>query len=222
VTSEARPTEARVILGGDSSGGTQAVSLLCLLARHAPESIGVVPCLLLSSPALDLTCRCHTYVSNAFSEDHKTGDTFFTDGVEITRYIFRDIGMWYTGTSEEGLVDPIWSPYWLARGGDDALVEVLEKSWVPIFACVGVSEALSGEVLDFAQRLRGRLPLEVWLHEGMFHCWILTRSKHPFPSQDAALHNMTDFVRRVVGEPGARPEWPELKEGIHYYIDEWW
>lgn len=222
VTCKKRDVDCAVILAGDSSGGTQAVSILLLLARDAPDVLRAIPCLALMSPAFDLTCRCHTYISNAYADDHRTGDAFFTDGVEVNRNIYRGIGMAYVG-SEEGLTDCIYSPYWLARWPNEELLAVLDGYRIPIWMCVGAPEALCGEVLDFAQRLRGRLPMEVWLHEGMFHCWVLMRSCHPFYSRDVAVYNMVEFIHRVVGvEPAAWPEQPELKEGIHYYVDEWY
>ena len=42
---------------------------------------------------------------------------------------------------------------------------VSRKVWI----CTGAAETLAGEVLDFAQKLQ--LPMDLWLHEGMFHDW---------------------------------------------------
>merc|ERR1712060_405890 len=61
--------------------------------------------------------------------------------------------------------------------------------------------ALAGEVLDFTQKMRGKLPWEVWLHEAMFHCWMLHRTNIPFPSKDAAIKSAIDFMCRIIPLP---------------------
>ncbi|CAE8626047.1 unnamed protein product, partial [Polarella glacialis] len=205
-----------VVLAGDSSGANQALGLLLHLLQSHPEVMPSIRGVALLSPWLDLTCGSHTYVSNSFSEQHHTGDILFREPAEQNRKTFLEYSNNYVGGDKSLLKDPILSPYWLARGVDASLLADLERAEVPIWMCVGAAEALSGEVLDFAQRLRNRLRLEVWQHEGMFHDWLMYRSENlPFPSKEANLQNLVSFVRRVLLTV------PELNLGIHYYIDAW-
>merc|ERR1712146_275626 len=103
----------------------------------------------------------------------------------------------------------------LSRGADPDLLAKLEKARVPMWASIGAAETLMGEVLDFAERMQGKFPLEVWLHDGMFHDWPLYSSEEGFPSKDAAYKNIASFIQRVSGNSIV------LNDGIHYHIDPW-
>lgn len=87
------------------------------------------------------------------------------------------------------------------------------QAWqIPTWICTGASETLAGEVLDFAQQLQNQIPLELWLHEGMFHDWVMYSTDHPFPSKDAAMQQLFDFLRDI-----RAGTWKP--KGIQYYID---
>lgn len=214
LTSEERPKPGSVVLSGDSSGATQALSLLLLLAKEFPSKLPLVRGVALVSPWLDLTCGSPTYVSNAFSREVLTGDVAFRLPADRNREEFRGLALAYVG-SEERLKQSLYSPYWLARDLQGGLLAALEAAPVPLWICVGAAETLAGEAMDFAERLRGRLPMEVWLHDAMFHVWVMYACKHPFPSRDAAIRNLNSFIRRTLEDPA------KLDPGIHYHIDEW-
>lgn len=214
VTKEARKTPGNIIILGDSSGATQATSVLFELARSHEEVLSSVRGVVLMSPWWDLTCSGLSYISNAFSEDTQTGDVPFRLATDENRADFRSYALRYVG-SEDLLKDPVHSPYWLSRGADPGLLAKLEKARVPMWACIGAAETLMGEVLDFAERMQDKFPLEVWLHDGMFHDWPLYSSEEGFPSKDAAYKNIASFIQRVSGSSIV------YNNGIHYHIDPW-
>ncbi|CAE7543602.1 est [Symbiodinium natans] len=215
VTKERRISAPKVIVAGDSAGATQALSTaLRALAQEDLELSASICGLILISPWLDLSCGSHTYVSNAYAEEGHTGDIAFREHADDNRASFRRMAMTYTG-SPALLKDPVLSPYWLARNLDAELGDKLAKSRMPIWICAGAAETLVGEVLDFAERLRGKVPVEAWLHEGMFHDWVMYTADHPLPSKDTAMNHMFDFLTRLRDPLGA------MAPGIHYYIDEW-
>jgi len=213
VTKERRKAPPKLIVAGDSAGATQALSIaLRALEQDDTELTASLFGLVLISPWLDLSCGSHTYVSNAYAEEGDTGDLAFREHADDNRASFRRMAMTYTGSS--GLLkDATFSPYWLVRNLESDLVAKLAK--LPMWICAGAAETLSGEVLDFAQRLRGKVPIEAWLHEGMFHDWVMYTTDHPMPSKDAAMNNMFDFIARIRGTSF------NTANGIHYYIDEW-
>ncbi|CAE7739500.1 est [Symbiodinium sp. CCMP2592] len=213
VTKERRKAPPKLIVAGDSAGATQALSIaLRALEQDDTELTASLCGLVLISPWLDLSCGSHTYVSNAYAEEGDTGDLAFREHADDNRASFRRMAMTYTGSS--GLLkDATFSPYWLVRNLESDLVAKLAK--LPMWICAGAAETLSGEVLDFAQRLRGKVPIEAWLHEGMFHDWVMYTTDHPMPSKDAAMNNMFDFIARIRGTSF------NTANGIHYYIDEW-
>jgi len=204
----------KVIIAGDSAGGSQALSLLLLILADS-ELLEVTKGVLLISPWLDLACGSHTYVSNTFCSETLNGDIAFRHSPDENRAAFKKGGLTYVG-SEALLQDCRYSPYNLARGGE--LLERLAATKVPIWMCMGGAETLSGEVLDFTQRLKDKISIEMWLHEAMFHDWIMYTSDHPFPSKDKAMRNIFDFIGRICC---AGDGLPVLNPGIHYYIDEW-
>ncbi|CAK0810241.1 unnamed protein product [Prorocentrum cordatum] len=197
-----------------------------LSGEDHPDLVSSIRAVVMLSPAMDLTCCSHTYVSNAWCKDTYTGDAYFQEEVSLTRQKFSAIDATYVG-SEDALQDCVYSPYWLLRGWDDELLAALEKARVPIWMCIGSAEALVGETLDFAQKLKHKLQMEVWLHEAAFHTFILVPrapSMPEFPSQEVAMRNLINFIHRVVGPrhaPRSADEPPVLRQGIHYYIDEW-
>mmetsp|Transcript_119313 Transcript_119313/g.382412 ORF Transcript_119313/g.382412 Transcript_119313/m.382412 type:complete len:817 (-) Transcript_119313:123-2573(-) len=210
VSAEERRAPPGIILAGDSSGGNQAMSLLQLLAQERPEALALVKGVAMISPWLDLSCGSPTYVSNSFSPEAQTGDIAFRAPADRNRAEFRENALLYVGDRSR-LTESLYSPYWLAREPSSDLRAVLEAARVPIWMCVGSAETLAGEALDFAQRLRNRLPVEVWLHDAMFHVWVMYSSEHPFPSRDAAMRNLVDFIgrpRRASGSAAeALPPW---------------
>jgi len=214
LTSKARTTPANIIILGDSSGATQATSVLFELARKHEASLSNVRGVVLLSPWWDLTCSGLTYISNAFSEDAHTGDLPFRLAPDENRADFRSYALRYVGSADL-LKSAVYSPYWLSRGADPDLLAKLEKARVPMWACIGAAETLMGEVLDFAEKLQGKFPMEVWLHEGMFHDWPVYTSEEGFPSKDAAYKNIVSFMERVSGSSIV------LNDGIHYHIDPW-
>ncbi|CAK0807767.1 unnamed protein product [Prorocentrum cordatum] len=133
---------------------------MLLLAREDPEALAAVPGLVLVCPQLDLTCGSPTYTSSQFSRELLTGDVLAPLEVHANRELRKGRCRIYTG-SEELLRDCVLSPYWLCRGRDEALLRAVERAGVPVWICTGAAETLQGEILDFAQRLRDRLPLEV-------------------------------------------------------------
>eukprot|EP00931_Biecheleriopsis_adriatica_P059478 TRINITY_DN35597_c0_g1_i1.p1 TRINITY_DN35597_c0_g1~~TRINITY_DN35597_c0_g1_i1.p1 ORF type:complete len:382 (-),score=72.87 TRINITY_DN35597_c0_g1_i1:50-1195(-) len=216
VSGERRQGSVQALLAGDSAGGNQAMSLLLrVLSESSQELRRAIRGTVMISPWLDLTCGSHTYVSNAYAAEAHTGDVAFRKPADANRNEFRSMGLTYVG-SEALLKDCTFSPYWLVRGLEPDLLHALEESKIPLWICMGASEALSGEVMDFAQRLKDKVPVEMWLHEAMFHDWVMYQvDQHPFPSRDAAFQNLFDFMKRVLAQA------PVLKEGIHYYIEDW-
>eukprot|EP00933_Yihiella_yeosuensis_P053373 TRINITY_DN5160_c0_g1_i1.p1 TRINITY_DN5160_c0_g1~~TRINITY_DN5160_c0_g1_i1.p1 ORF type:complete len:605 (-),score=74.39 TRINITY_DN5160_c0_g1_i1:175-1719(-) len=228
VTQKARGDAARIMLAGDSSGATQALSLLLQVADKKPGILDAVKGCALISPWLDLSCGSHSYVSNAFSPADLTGDVMFQGAADENAAAFRNCAIRYVGSKDE-LKDRLFSPYWLCRDNSSATVlSRLEKAQIPLWMCVGAAETLSGEVLDFAQRLRGKLPIEMWLHEGAFHVWLLFNSTKAFQSKTVARDRFSSFIQRATN---SEPGWPHVfgqdtpksivKEGIHYHIDDW-
>lgn len=231
VTKDKRSSPAKILLAGDSSGGTQAMSLLIRLAEHEkPEVLSAIRGCATISPWLDLSCGSPTYVSNAFAKEGLTGDVMFRDPAGQNRAVFRDCAMTYVG-SEEELTNPSFSPYWLSKGSlseqHSMALKRLQEAQVPVWACIGAAETLSGEVLDFAARLEKELPLEVWLHEGVFHVWPLFNSSQPFQTKEVALSNLEEFVRKAMEDKSfdlmdlVRGKSSAARRGIHYFIDEW-
>lgn len=232
VTKNKRTSPAKIILAGDSSGGTQAMSLLLRLAQHQnSELLAAIRGCATISPWLDLSCGSPTYVSNAFAKEGLTGDVMFRDPAGQNRAVFRDCAVTYVG-SEEELANPDFSPYWLSRGSlseqHSLALKRLQEAQVPIWACIGAAETLSGEVLDFVARLEEELAIEVWLHEGAFHVWPLFNSSQPFQSKEVALSNLERFVRKSMEDKsfdlmdlvrGSKSS--AALKGIHYYVDEW-
>jgi acetyl esterase/lipase len=215
---KAREKLANVIILGDSSGATQATSVLLEIARTHDSYLENVKGIGLLSPWWDLSCGGPTYISNAFSEDTHTGDVPFRDPPDENRASFRSYASRYLG-SDDLMQDVVYSPYWLCRESlsedDAALLAKLAKARVPVWACIGAAETLMGEVLDFAQRLQGKFPIEIWLHDAMFHDWPLYTSGDGFPSKEKAFENLRDFMNR------ASESAFEEKPLIQYYIDPW-
>lgn len=203
----------QIVLAGDSAGATQAFSLLLLaLSEESEELKKCLAGLALVSPWLDLTCGSHTYVSNAFAAEANTGDLAFRAHADENRAGFKGMGLTYTGSADL-LKDCLFSPYWLSRAESNLLMGL--QAWqIPTWICTGASETLAGEVLDFVQQLQNQIPLELWLHEGMFHDWVMYSTDHPFPSKDAAMQQLFDFLRNI-----RAGTWKP--KGIQYYIDPW-
>jgi len=242
LTKEARNTSAggppKLVLLGDSSGATQAFSVLIQIARDHPDVLECIRGVAMLSPWLDLSCGSHTYVSNAYECGSDSGDVMFREPADENRATFRQCATTYLG-SEDLLQDWLYSPYWLARSlssgsssgsticnrdvnGRKAVLARLMKAQVRLWMCIGAAESLAGETLDLAQRLRGKLPVEAWLHEGAFHVWMLFNASRPFASREAAMRNLANFTRRALGTGDVDISLTQdLYAGINYYIDEW-
>eukprot|EP00913_Durusdinium_trenchii_P021840 g20522.t1 len=217
VALERRTAPASLLLAGDSAGANQALSLLLqILSDDSLERELNIRGLALISPWLDLSCGSHTYVSNAFAAEAHTGDVAFRAHADENRAGFKGMGLTYTG-SVEFLKDGLYSPYWLARGANSGLLQRLTEGTSkppPMWICTGAAETLCGETLDFCQQLQGKVPMDLWLHEGMFHDWVMYTTDHPFPSKDAAMQNLMDFLEDV-----RQGSW--TPKGIQYHIDRW-
>jgi len=145
MTKERRKDAPQIVLCGDSAGATQAYSLLLhALLDESCELKNSLCGLVLFSPWLDLTCRSHTYVSNAFAAEANTGDLAFREHADENRAGFKGMGQTYTGTADL-LKDSRFSPYWLSRGEPSDLLNRLQACQVPTWICTGASETLAGD-----------------------------------------------------------------------------
>jgi len=210
-----RSSPPKLFLMGDSSGACQALSLLVLAAREGPELLPLIKAVLLVSPWMDLSCGSPTYISNAYGPIGHTGDVCWPRPAHLHPILSRACAEKYLG-SETLFRDPVLSPYWLCREGGRELVEALAQHDVAIWLLTGASEVLSGEVLDFTERLGQRMLVETWVHEGMFHVFMGYESPiAPFPSHMAAWDEMERFLKAVQTDPKS------IRRGVNYYIDPW-
>eukprot|EP00930_Biecheleria_cincta_P018444 TRINITY_DN14368_c0_g1_i1.p1 TRINITY_DN14368_c0_g1~~TRINITY_DN14368_c0_g1_i1.p1 ORF type:complete len:397 (+),score=30.76 TRINITY_DN14368_c0_g1_i1:127-1317(+) len=211
-----RDSTAEVIIMGDSSGGCQTLSLLNLIARDKPQLLPALRGVVMVSPWFDLSCRSTTYISNAYGSGGHTGDICWPRPAHLHPSMSRECAVDYLG-SDALVDDPVLSPYWLCREQGTDLLQVLRKQCPPIWILMGGSEVLLGEAMDFTMRLRDALKVQLWVHEGMFHDFILYESKDSKDTQSskAAWVNLLDFLGKALNGPD------EVQTGIHYWIEEW-
>lgn len=213
VSKEPRHSQPRVFLMGDSAGACQAFSLLLLAAQESPGLLTAIQGVLLVSPWFELSCRAFTYISNAYGVGSHTGDICWPRPAHLHPVLSAECAEEYLGSASLA-TDVVFSPYWLCSEKGKELLRTLVPHQIPMMIITGSSEVLSGEALDFTQKLKEQLPIETWLHEGMFHVFTHYDSSYHFASRDAAWSNMCNFINRAMRDKSAN-------RGIHYFINDW-
>lgn len=147
--------ELRMVVGGDSAGGTIA----CGAALRAPE---LFDGLFLYSPWLDLGSDLATYRSRAFAAVQNTGDPIFTTSAAENMASSQKLALNYLGRKGQ-LRNPIANPI---RAGPALL-----RKLPPVLIFVGDRESILGGSERFMAKLQevGRVDDALQVYSGMWH-----------------------------------------------------
>ena len=222
-------TPVNMFIGGDSSGGTTALSIVLrwkqdpdILPAHASFAGGIF-----WSPWTNLMCNTPEYITNAYMHgppptdisDH-VGDIVFNQRPLENMASFRQNALEYVG-SLQMLKDPIASPFfadseWLGMGTTPAL-----------YFAVGSSETILGDTTILAEKAAANgARVVVDIFHGMWHDFPMYSdgcgSGQPLWPGQRAWNNTVEFVRvasigaSAGGAPGNAGGWPLIR----YIYDE--
>ena len=147
-----------VILIGDSSGGTLALS--CLLKKPKLYFSGI-----LVSPWIDLESSTNSYYTRAFCKSRKTGDPVFRGTPKKNIKKYKENALLYLG-SKKYINNQIANPY---KSNNSLL-----KNLPPTLIIVGDNETIRNDSLDFVSKAQlVNKKIYISLYDRMYHDWIL-------------------------------------------------
>jgi acetyl esterase/lipase len=155
-----------VIIMGDSSGGTLALSLISKITDDASLSkpyLDKIKCSILYSPWIDLGCEGKSYYTRAFSEKMATGDFVFSEMPFKNIEEFRKVALTYLG-KESLLKDNIANPINIKKSQ-------LEK-FPPTMIFIGDNETLLSDIVNFGKKSQLiNKNVFINLYQEMWHVW---------------------------------------------------
>lgn len=190
-------------VGGDSSGGATALSLLMELHRGAAagrQGLGPsVAGLFAYSAWTNLASDTPTYYSEAFArlpdgrEMDYIGDILHPDVPRSKSRSFSELGSAYVGSSAL-LKDPVASPF---HAGEEQL-----RGLPPMYFAVSGTESMAGDSVVIAAKAAGfGVPVAVDIFEGLWHVFPQYSdgcgSGEALWQGMAALMHTGDFVRQI-------------------------
>mmetsp|Transcript_6989 Transcript_6989/g.19810 ORF Transcript_6989/g.19810 Transcript_6989/m.19810 type:complete len:492 (-) Transcript_6989:94-1569(-) len=189
---------APLFIGGDSSGGGSALSVL-FEAQSRRELRKAVAGAFAWSPWTNLMCDTPTYWSNSFSMIPNMtsealaarGDIIFTDPpTKGSRQYYEDAVRYLAG-QKHLLKDPVASPYFAS---DDQLSRL-----PPLYLTVGGAELLKGDSGIIGERaLQRGAPVVVDIFDGMWHDFPMYSEgcggKTELWQGVVALHRTAEFI----------------------------
>ena len=199
-------TPVNLLVGGDSSGGTTALSVVLkwkqdpdILPAHALFAGGFF-----WSPWTNLMCNTPEYITNAYMHgppptditDH-VGDIVFNQRPSENMATFRQNALDYVGGSTHMLWDHIASPFFA------------DSEWTGVtpalFFAVGSSETILGDTTILAEKAAANgATVVVDIFHGMWHDFPMYSdgcgSGKPLWSGQRAWNNTVEFILRVVGD----------------------
>ena len=168
----------RVIIGGDSAGGTMAIQM-CLIEPQLFYSAFVV------SAWIDLECNGPSYYSRAWNEKVKAGDPVFKDPPKKEIKDSREEALLYLG-KKSLFKDPVANPI---HATQDML-----RHLPPFLFLIGDSEIIRDGTLELAARAQEVNPnIFAFLYEGMWHDWVLYSQKSSGEHGDHGINTIAAF-----------------------------
>lgn len=232
VWASCRPsTPVDMFVGGDSSGGSTALSVVLrwkldpdILPSHASLAGGFF-----WSPWTNLMCNTPEYITNAYMHapppteisDH-VGDILFTQRPVDNMAMFRKNALEYVGGRVEMLKDPIASPFyadseWQAGPG---------MASPALYFAVGSSETILGDTTILAEKAAAKgVQVVVDIFHGMWHDFPMYSdgcgSEQPLWSGQRAWNNTVEFLKAAsatasAAKGGGSGGWPLIR----YVYDE--
>eukprot|EP00929_Paragymnodinium_shiwhaense_P070218 TRINITY_DN35549_c0_g1_i1.p1 TRINITY_DN35549_c0_g1~~TRINITY_DN35549_c0_g1_i1.p1 ORF type:complete len:690 (+),score=85.50 TRINITY_DN35549_c0_g1_i1:107-2071(+) len=203
-------THAPLFVGGDSSGGGTALSVVLTVAND-PQLIGnrKLAGTFLYSPWTNLMCNTPEYYTNAFAKIHSkstfrnlhplqqfVGDIIFQEVTENNADEFSANALEYVGSNASLQTDPIASPYF-------APLEVFStKNMPPIHIAVGGSESILGDSVRVANMAAmAGADVRVMVFTGMWHVFPMYSegcgSKSELWPAKRAINETGDFIKEI-------------------------
>jgi len=190
----------RVILGGDSAGGTIALQM-CLTSPRLFSAAFVV------SAWVDLDCNGRSYYSRAWNAKTSTGDPVFRDPPEKEIRDSREEAMMYLGNKT--LFDnPVGNPI----NATDAALRKLP----PFLFMIGDDEVIRDGTLKLAARAQlVNNNVFASLYQGMWHDWVLYSQRSSGSYGDLGMQTIAAFCvgRQQGGRYAFDPPKPRKKGG---------
>lgn len=160
-----------LFIGGDSSGGGSALSLVLHLLHHERWLQAAVAGVFVFSAWTNLLCDTPSYYLNAFARitanvsiggSLYVGDIMYRDPPASLMSSYRDVATTYVANNTKMLTDPIASPYHASSA--------IWSGAPPLYLAVSETETLSGDSVVVAHRAAAagvRVFLDIF--PGMWH-----------------------------------------------------
>ena len=171
---------SRIILGGDSAGGT--IALQMLFAKPELFYSGFV-----ISAWIDLDCNNKSYYTRAWNEKTKSGDPIFKENPKKEIKDSRKEALKYLG-KQSLFNDPIGNPI--------KATNTMLKKLPPCLFLIGDSEIIRDGTLKLAARAQQvNNNIFVCLYDNMWHDWPLYSQKSSKKYGVHAINTVTSFCK---------------------------
>jgi len=181
-----------LFLGGDSSGGGTALSML-LQANQQRDRWPALHGGIMYSPWTNLECDTPSYYYNAHSKSGNvyTGDLIFRKPPDTSKREYRENALQYVGNVTTMLQDPIASPFY---AGPSELIGL-----PPLYFAVGTELITGDSVVPATKAAEVGVEVVLDIYEGMWHVFPMYQegcgSNHSIYEAELALNRTGDFVR---------------------------
>jgi len=183
-----------LFLGGDSSGGGTALSML-LQANQQRDRWPALHGGIMYSPWTNLECDTPSYYYNAHSKSGNvyTGDLIFRKPPDTSKREYRENALQYVGNVTTMLQDPIASPFY---AGPSELIGL-----PPLYFAVGTELITGDSVVPATKAAEVGVEVVLDIYEGMWHVFPMYQegcgSNDSIYEAELALNRTGDFVRML-------------------------